>query len=639
MDLERVKALKAQGRGHITAPGIDRIPLGAVQVDNATMAEWFTVGEGIMPTDPGASSRPNTYYYGGSHADAVAETACHSYIKKCPDAFGAGVPFHARNYVGLYSDTSLFDYDSGTYIDPIDKKIDEIINTGQVPPVGTKGHETTLQTLNNRRRELKFLKGHWDNLQILSRSDRYGPSHYLGRHLPFIEIRSAGNSVRENYYLPDNRCIGYYQKPDKSWVVGEHDCIWSSKTDQRAIREREAIAADKLLLVAGYVFRRAGSDSGGKTYTEDTYESISTGCKGKGITEGCIWAPYHYGGWPESETGFSSCHWRAEWVVEGAEGCLNGRTGFMGTSAAAPHVAASLASVLAVFPTTNPQELIRLARACAIPTPSLPGGVGRLDFKCLTRPLSDGTYDIGSYPFEYVSAQVSPGRMNALVFPGDARITGTFIVGRNGIPVTLGTRTRGAFSFAAGIPSTSLNLASSDGAAGFFPIAADGEGNPSVGGGYMGKSGLFAAAAFGGRPGFFGLGKRYGYVNASAVDVSAGHRNAYVRLSRQTSSAPYVRKVRGDALGFTATGTFEVGAQTSLTVSAHMDRFLGGRAATAFGPVSIDASPWNGAARLFAERRIGRGGAGGAVTLSLDSLWRGRGRGETIIEAGYAVRF
>ena len=219
------------------------------------------------------------------------------------------------------------------------------------------------------------------------------------------------------------------------------------------------------------------------------------------------------------------------------------------------------------------------------------------------------------------------------VFPADARITGTF-VGRNGKPVTLGARTRGAFGFtgfAAGVPGVSPGRA-----AGVFPVAADGAGNPSVGFGYMAESGLFAAAAWGSRPGFFGLGKRYGYVNAAAFDASAGHRNAYVRLSRQTSSAPYVRKVRGDALGVTATGTFEVGARTWVTLSANMDRFLGGRAATAFGPVTIDASPWNGAAQLFAERRIE---GGGAVTFTVDRLWPGRGRGETSVKAGYAVRF
>ena len=371
---------------------------------------------------------------------------------------------------------------------------------------------------------------------------------------------------------------------------------------------RDAIRADKLLLVSGY--------NAPKAREEGIYERDGvTGCLGEVFTDGCIYAPA----------------WLAHPIDAGDEDRI---VDFGGTSASAPHVAAALASVLAVYPDTSPQDLIRLAKACAIPTPSLPGGVGRADFACMTKTGDDGEWR--AVTADEFAALLSPDRMNGIVFPGDARITGTF-VGRNGKPVTLGTRTRGAFGFtgfAAGVPGVSLGRA-----AGVFPVAADGEGNPSVGFGYMAESGLFAAAAWGSRPGFFGLGKRYGYVNAAAFDASAGHRNAYVRLSRQTSSAPYVRKVRGDALGVTATGTFEVGARTWLTLSAHADRFLGGRAATAFGPVTIDASPWNGAARLFAERRIGRGGAGGAVTLSLDSLWRGRGRGETIIEAGYAVRF
>ena len=37
------------------------------------------------------------------------------------------------------------------------------------------------------------------------------------------------------------------------------------------------------------------------------------------------------------------------------------------------------------FPETTPQNLIRVAKACAIPTPSLPGGVGRADFTCMTK--------------------------------------------------------------------------------------------------------------------------------------------------------------------------------------------------------------------------------------------------------------
>ena len=367
-------------------------------------------------------------------------------------------------------------------------------------------------------------------------------------------------------------------------------------------------------------------------------------CDGEGISEGCIWAP---GSFlyilPASEGQEPKCYPAPDYLTSDEKAglaryvpCGNTatRVEMAGTAASVPHVAAALASVMATFPITSPEDVIRLAKACAIRTPSLPGGVGRLDFTCLTKPRQGTLVLISDAELD---ALVAPYRMNALVFPGDARISSTF-VGRNGQPFTLGTRTRGAFGFAAGVPSRSLALAYRGGEAGFFPVAdrdRDG-GNASVGGGYMAESGLFAAATWGGRDTFFGLGKRYGYVNAAALDASAGHRNAYVRFSRQTSAMPHVRKVRGDALGVTATGTFEVGARTWVTLSAHADRFLGGRAATAFGPVTIDASPWNGAAQLFAERRIE---GGGAVTLTLDRLWPGRGRGETSVKAGYAVRF
>ena len=410
------------------------------------------------------------------------------------------------------------------------------------------------------------------------------PAALRGANLRFASIEAAGNKNRDTLLVPG------FQGNDET-----------QKT-------REAIAAGKMLFAAGYDPKKAAEG----VYERAVDPVPSVGCIGEGLSDGCIWVPNVYK-FPETDTGFRKIR------------------GVGGTSAAAPHVASALASVLAVFPDTSPEDLIRLAKACAIPTPSLPGGVGRADFACMTKTGDDGEWR--AVTADEFAALLSPDRMNGIVFPGDARITGTF-VGRNGKPVTLGTRTRGAFGFtgfAAGVPGVSLGRA-----AGVFPVAADGEGNPSVGFGYMAESGLFAAAAWGSRPGFFGLGKRYGYVNAAAFDASAGHRNAYVRLSRQTSSAPYVRKVRGDALGVTATGTFEVGARTWLTLSAHMDRFLGGRAATAFGPVTIDASPWNGAAQLFAERRIE---GGGAVTFTVDRLWPGRGRGETSVKAGYAVRF
>ena len=520
--------------------GIDRIPLDAIRATNKRMRTMFAIME--YKGDP---HEPEAYSPPGNrrtpHSDNVRVVACHSYIRACEGPFGDNAPF--QFHLGVRYPGGGQDLDSEQQIENI---LDDL--PGTVKIVSTSYGGST-------------------------------PSVLKGARLPFASIEITGNDDRETYLA----------------AVHNVDDIQ---------RMREAIRADKLLLVSGYNVIKA---------RDGVYERDGvTGCKGAVFTDGCIWVPNGFGYPPD---------------VNNEDRTID----FGGTSAAAPHVASALASVLAVFPDTSPVDLIRLAKACAIPTPSLPGGVGRADFACMTKTGDDGEWRVVTA--DEFAALLSPDRMSGLVFPGDARITGTF-VGRNGKPVTLGTRTRGAFGFtgfAAGVPGVSLGRA-----AGVFPVAADGEGNPSVGFGYMAESGLFAAAAWGSRPGFFGLGKRYGYVNAAAFDASAGHRNAYVRLSRQTSAAPYVRKVRGDALGVTATGTFEVGARTWVTLSAHADRFLGGRAATAFGPVTIDASPWNGAAQLFAERRIE---GGGAVTLAVGRLWPGRGRGETSIKAGYAVRF
>ena len=522
--------------------GIDRIPLNAVKVTNRQMRGMFAIMEYKgFPTEPDSYSPPGNRRT--PHSDDVRRVACHSYIRACADPFGPDAPF--QFHLGVRYPGGGQDVNTNAQIEKIIRDLPTTVKIVSTSYVGSSS-----------------------------------PSVLHGADLSFASIEPAGNENRETILAPVHNAADVQKM-------------------------RDAIRADKLLLVSGYAAPTAAEEG---VYRRDGV----TGCKGEVFTDGCIYAP--------------------AWLGHPIDAADEDRiVDFGGTSAAAPHVAASLASVLAVFPDTSPQDLIRLAKACAIPTPSLPGGVGRADFTCMTKTGDDGEWR--AVTADEFAALLSPDRMNGIVFPGDARITGTF-VGRNGKPVTLGARTRGAFGvtgFAAGVPGVSLGRA-----AGVFPVAADGEGNPSVGFGYMAESGLFAAAAWGSRPGFFGLGKRYGYVNAAAFDASAGHRNAYVRLSRQTSTAPYVRRVRGDALGVTATGTFEVGARTWLTLSAHMDRFLGGRAATAFGPVTIDASPWNGAAQLFAERRIE---GGGAVTFTVDRLWPGRGRGETSVKAGYAVRF
>ena len=102
----------------------------------------------------------------------------------------------------------------------------------------------------------------------------------------------------------------------------------------------------KLLFVAGYRY-----DNG--TYVRDT---SSSGCKD---LDGCIWAPFS--------------------LPSGG-----------GTSNATPHLAAALASVLAVFPDTSYRNLAKFAKACAKKRGNgieqlrrQSGGIGVADFFCM----------------------------------------------------------------------------------------------------------------------------------------------------------------------------------------------------------------------------------------------------------------
>ena len=196
----------------------------------------------------------------------------------------------------------------------------------------------------------------------------------------------------------------------------------------------------------------------------------------------------------------------------------------------------------------------------------------------------------------------------------------------------LGTRVRGAFDFASGIPAFSPG---SHAPGPFAVVAGVGE-RPALGAGFATAGGLFAAASLGGRDGFFGLGRRHGYKGARGVDAEAGHRNLYARFSRQWSSAaPLVREIRGDVVGVTAECAFRLSPETVATLSAHADRFVGGRADTAFGAVRIDGGRWNRSAGARLDRRLS-----GSESLSLTADWRRLARGGAAgAAAGYRLAF
>lgn len=314
---------------------------------------------------------------------------------------------------------------------------------------------------------------------------------------------------------------------------------------------RAAVAADKVLYVGGY---RANDDGSVERHPE------STGCAG--VDEGCLYAPYTF---------------------------PVGTVSVSGTSYSAPNVASALASVLAVFPETKGTDLIRLAKACARAEPGL-SGLGRADFSCMTAMDENGEWRVVG-----VGAIVSPAAMNRLSFPGEARIGGSF-TGSGGAPIALATVRPGLFAavgFSAGLPP---GAPAAPDASGFFPVVLESAGADAFGGGYATEDGFFAAAAYGRRRGFFGLDGAFGWDGAHALDADMGHRNVFLRLSRQWAAGRLVRAARGTALGLTARKRFRLAPAVALELSTTADRFLGGSAETVFGPVSIAGSDWNEAA-------------------------------------------
>ena len=246
-----------------------------------------------------------------------------------------------------------------------------------------------------------------------------GPINTRGASLPFVVVQGAGNDSNENFfhsgvYSPDNPT----------------DVEWRK-------RILAAAAADKVLYVAGH-------------YSDDPTRraSGSTGCTG--MDDACLYAPF----------GFLD---------------VPGVGGVAGTSFSTPNVAAALASVLAVFPSTEGTELIRLAKACAVSVPTL-SGLGRADFSCMTKMDNNGQWRVltnGEF-----NSLIAPSGMQQMRFPGRTRVVGTFgrptapssgsisISARKPQTVRLGITHQGSFNssyFTAGVP---VNLSGEE--SGFF---------------------------------------------------------------------------------------------------------------------------------------------------------------------------
>ena len=174
------------------------------------------------------------------------------------------------------------------------------------------------------------------DLRILNASQ--SPSlGYLGdADRSYLHIRSAGNGASNHSWFLD----GYLSDKEKDVFI-------------------RAIAANKLLFVAGVIHDVNGN------YIR---HPDSSSCKD--VDDGCLWT------WFEFTIEFSGVWHR-----------------LAGTSFSTPNIAASLASVLSIFPDTEHQDLAKLARACAKKTGegidgpdgllATSGGFGVADFSCM----------------------------------------------------------------------------------------------------------------------------------------------------------------------------------------------------------------------------------------------------------------
>ncbi len=377
---------------------------------------------------------------------------------------------------------------------------------------------------------------------------------------PYVVINSAGNDARATF-LPTgetyNRAEGQRYRHGVAVANNGWDNVFA--------------AADRgdVLYVAGWVKNSDG------TYGRDPG---STGCEG--LENACIYAPM---------------------VLT-----VNGRS-YNGTSLSAPYVASALASVLAIFPETQGKELIRLAKACAVNQPGLPG-LGIADFSCMTVLDESGQWRVVSDSEFGVLA--APTAMRSLVFPGDAMISSAFS-GPNGAEIVLGTKLRGFFGFSGRMPvdlkaiQESLQERHTGGSkAGFFPVIAGDEATIMAGGGYVSNDGFFTMVGLGRRPDFFGLGKAFGYDGGTSLDLEFGHRNFFARMSQQWASGRLIKEVEGKAFGLTGTWDVELSPQLTTTFTVHADKFAGGRADTAFGIVDIQGGPWSKAVELAFTRDL-----------------------------------
>lgn len=184
-----------EGRGSITVPGLERIPLSAIKLTNQEVAKEFAIMESGEKVDDKQTGNPD------DHAKLVMRVACESFITGCEDALDfETTPYSWRSWGhlgdGLDTDTSA----------DLEKHIDILAEEG---------------------------------IKLISFSQIPGPVGIGGADLPFVVVQSAGNDSTEEFFNEEN-----------VWYINQHE--------NGVEKVKEAGAADKVLYVAGYTTNQDG---------------------------------------------------------------------------------------------------------------------------------------------------------------------------------------------------------------------------------------------------------------------------------------------------------------------------------------------------------------------------------------------
>ena len=317
-----------------------------------------------------------------------------------------------------------------------------------------------------------------------------------------------------------------------------------------------AIKANKLIYVAGW-----DKDINGNYVRHFG----SSGCKspdGK-LDGGCLWASMSFVGTRNGDNSY-----------------------YIGTSASSQNFAAALASVLAVFPDTSPQDLAKFSKSCAKKSGEgieallrQSGGVGVADFNCMG------------------------GVIDALTNLPTGGVTNVNI---NGQKVAVGGRKLSLGFAGDGLYRNLLRRGTeeNDTIVNFTPTGDD-TGLMSL---TRLKGNLFASTAFGIRDDFFGYS--YGHDEVREWRLTTGHRNLFATLSKQASAgSDFIDSAAGRALSLTVQQYLSLTDNTHAVVSAVADKFLGGKANIPVGNIKLNGGGWNNRISVDTKTALGRNAA------------------------------